>query len=118
MAGFNPTYAGSGDNKRDVYGATEVGVWTITFGASDTYVTGGLALTAATFGLSRPILGLEVIGANTAASVYAYQWNSQTSKLMMLGTGGSTAGTAAYADASSGASMASFAITVRVTTQR
>jgi hypothetical protein len=115
---FNPVYAGSGDNKRDVYGATEVGIWTITFGAGDTYVAGGLALTSALFGLSRPLLCVEVCGVNTAASVWNWVFNTQTGKLMMLGTGGGVAGTAANADATPGTAMANFQVLVKVTTQR
>jgi hypothetical protein len=114
MAGFNPVYAGAGDNKLDVYGATDVAIWTITFGGSDTYTAGGLALVAATFGLSRPILAVEVIGANTAAFGVDWAWNSQTQKLQAEWTGAVLS--AAFAEISG--SIANWAITVRVTTQR
>lgn len=112
---FTPTYAGSGDNKRDVYGATEVGIWTITFSAGDTYVAGGLALAAATFGLSRPILTVEVVGVNTAGFVYGWVWNTQTAKLMGLTVGVSPA---AFVDLVSTTSLTGVVLTVRVTTQR
>jgi hypothetical protein len=115
---FAPTYAGVGDNKRDVYGATEVGIWSITFSGADTYVTGGLALTSATFGLSRPILAVEVLATNTAAGVWYWAFNNQTGKLQMYGTGGGVAGTAAFAEASNATSIANFAIAVIVYTQR
>lgn len=116
---FTPTYAAVGDNKLDAWGATDVATdWTITFSSGDTYVTGGLALVAATFGLSRPIADVQVVAVNTAASVWNWVWNSQTSKLMMLGAGGGVAGTAAFADGGSGTSMTGFVVTVRVVTQR
>lgn len=118
MAGFNPVYAGIGDNKRDVYGATEVGLWSIAFASGDTYTSGGLALVAATFGLSRPILSVELVGANTAAILWNWVWNVQTQKLMMLGAGGGTAGTVPNADATSSQSLTGFIIYVQVTTQR
>lgn len=118
MAGFNPVYAGVGDNKRDVYGATEVAIFTIAFASGDTYTTGGLALTAAIFGLSRPILSVEVIGCNTAAIVWQWMWNVQTQKLMMLGTSGNTVGLAPNADATGSPSLTGFIVTVIVTTQR
>lgn len=81
---FTQVVAGSGDNKRDVYGATDVSICTIAFGAGDTYVAGGLALAAAQFGLSRPILGVVVIGSNTAGIVIEWRWNTQTQKLMAM----------------------------------
>jgi hypothetical protein len=114
MAGFNPVYAGVGDNKRDVYGATEVGIWTITFGASDTYTAGGLALAAATFGLSRPILAVEVIGGNTAQAGVVWSWNTQTGKLQAFWTGAAVSGVLAEISGS----IASWAITILVYTQR
>ena len=115
---MNPVIAGVGDNKRDVYGATEVGIFTLTFGAGDTYVSGGLALTNASFGLSRPLISAEVMGGNTVSTVWNWFWNTQTSKVMMLGSGGGAAGTAANADAANATAMANFAVTVIVTTQR
>jgi hypothetical protein len=115
---FNAVIAGVGDNKRDVYGATDTSVSTITFGAGDTYVAGGLALLAAQFGLSRPIAGIKVIGVNTVASVWDWAWNTQTQKLQMLGAGGGAAGTAAFADATAATAMANFQVTVLVITQR
>ena len=122
MAGFNPTYAPVGDNKLDVYGATEVGIWTITFGASDTYATGGLALTAATFGLSRPIAGINVIGCNTAAITTGIGdnevWNTQTQKLQFEGTSAGTAGAAPIEELANGTSIANAQLTVQIFTQR
>lgn len=116
---FNPTYAAVGDNKIDAWGSTDVATdWTITFATGDTYVAGGLALTAALFGLSRPIADVQVVGVNTAASVWQWRWNTQTQKLMMLGAGGGAAGTAAYADGTVGQSLTGMVVTVRVVTQR
>jgi hypothetical protein len=115
---FNPTYAAVGDNKLDVYGATEVGMWTITFGAGDTYVTGGLALVAATFGLSRPIAGMNVIAINTAALTVGVGdnviWNSQTQKLQFEGVGGGGVGTVPATELNSGISIANMALTIQI----
>jgi len=118
MAGFNPVYAGVGDNKLDVYGATDVAIFTLAFTASDTYLTGGVALAAASFGLSRPILSVEVIGYNTAAAAggMIWIWNTQTSKLMALWTGAVVS--TALAEVTNTTTIASFTLTVRVTTQR
>jgi hypothetical protein len=114
---FAPTYAGVGDNKLDVYGATDVAMWTITFGASDTYVTGGLALVAATFGLSRPIAGVIVIGQNTAMEGILWVWNTTTQKLQAFVTGASSG--AVLAELGSASSLIqSAAITVLIPTQR
>jgi hypothetical protein len=114
---FNPTYTGSGDNKLDVYGATAVAIWTIAFSAADTYVTGGLALLAATFGLSRPILGVEVIGFNTAGTGIVWQWNTTTGKLQAFVTGAASGSLLAELS-SANTAIQSDTITVRVTTQR
>jgi hypothetical protein len=115
---FNPVYTALGDNKRDVYGATEVGMWTITFGAGDTYVTGGLALVAATFGLSRPIAGINVMAINTAALTVGVGdnviWNSQTQKLQFEGAGGGAAGTVGVAELNNGVSIANAALTLQI----
>jgi len=113
MAGFNPVYAGLGDNKLDVYGATDVAIWTITMGASDTYTAGGLALVAATFGLSRPIAGVEVIGVSTAALGVTWMWNVTTQKLT-----GYWSGTASAVFNELSGSIANWVLTVRVTTLR
>lgn len=118
MAGFNPVYAGVGDNKRDVYGATEVGIFTIAFASGDTYVGGGLALTNANFGLSRPILAVEVMGMNTAAIPWNWAWNTQTAKLMMLATTANTIGLAPNEDNPNASSLTGMILTVMVTTQR
>lgn len=115
---FNPVYTPVGDNKYDVYGSTGVAIFDIVFGAGDTYVAGGLALAAATFGLSRPIASVEPMGSNTAATVWNWFWNTQTQKFMMLGAGGGAAGTAANADATAATAMANFSVRVLVTTQR
>lgn len=115
---FNATIAGSGDNKFDVYGATDVSIASITFGGADTYVTNGLALTAAQFGLPRPILGIVFLGGNTAGIVTGLYWNTQTQKLQMLGAGGGVAGTVAFAELANGTSIANFAFTVLVITSR
>jgi len=123
MAGFNPVYAGLGDNKLDVWGSTEIGTWTITFGAADTYVTGGLALTAATFGLSRPIAGMNIIGVNTAAFTVGVGdniiWNSQTQKLQFEGSSSvTTLGAAPIAELASGTPIANVQLTVQIFTLR
>ena len=112
---FNAVLAGVGDNKRDIYGATDVAIWTIAFGAGDTYVAGGLALTAAQFGLSRPIAGVELIGVNTAGFVNDWVWNTQTQKFMGLTVGVSPA---AFVDLVAGTSLTGVVLTVRVTAQR
>lgn len=106
---FTPTYAGSGDNKLDVYGATATAIWTITFSTGDTYVTGGLALVAATFGLSRPILGIVPVATNTAGVIATPTWNSQTSKMQLLVSG---------ADLGSATSLTGVVYTVLIITQR
>jgi hypothetical protein len=111
---FNPVYAAVGDNGRDLYGATPVAIWTVTTGAADTYVAGGLALAAASFGLSRPIAAVEVIGVNTAAIGITWVWNVQTQKLMGFWTG---AGNSAVEAQISG-NIFSFVLTVRVTASR
>lgn len=116
--GFNPILTKVGDGGREVYGATEVGTWQAAFLSTDTYTTGGWALTNATFGLSRPIAGVSVTGANTAAIVWQWQWNIQTSKLQMLGAGGGAAGTVTYADATSAQSLSGFTIQLLVWTIR
>ena len=115
MAGFNPVYAGVGDNKLDVYGATDVAIWTLAFTASDTYLTGGLALVAASFGLSRPIASVEVIGFNTAALGMVWQWNVTTQSLMAFWSAGSAT---TLPQVGNTTTIASFTLTVRVTTQR
>ena len=111
---FNLTYAGAGDNKSDVYGSTPVAIWTIATGAADTYVAGGMALSAASFGLSRPIASVDVIGVNTAALGITWVWNVQTQKLMGFWTG---AGNSAVLAEISG-NIFSFSLTVRVTALR
>ena len=112
---FNPTYAPVGDNKLDVFGATPAAVWTITFGGADTYVAGGLALVASTFGLSRPIAGVLHLGSNTALSVVMLPvWNTQTQKLQLLWTGPAISGVLAEVSGS----IANFAMTVLVLAQR
>lgn len=116
---FNPTYAAIGDNKVDVYGATLTGVWSITFGGSDTYLTGGLALVAATFGLSRPIAGMIQIAINTAAIVANALWNSQTSKLQLQEVNVGLASTPApFQELPNTTSIANFAYTFLIITQR
>lgn len=114
---FNPTYAGVGDNKLDVYGATDVAIWTITMGGADTYLTGGLALTAALFGLSRPILAVEVIAMNTTAQSggMVWQWNFTTQSLMAVWSG---AAAGALPQVTNGTSIANFVLYVKVTVQR
>ena len=106
---FNPVYAGSGDNKLDVFGATDVATFTLSFTTGDTYVAGGLSLTAATFGLSRPILGINAIGTNTAGIIAEPMWNTQTSKLMLLVSG---------ADLGAGTSLTGVSYTLQIFTQR
>jgi hypothetical protein len=111
---YSLTYAGSGDNKLDVYGATPVAIWTITTSGADTYVAGGIPLVAASFGLSRPIGSVEVIGVNTAAIGIVWQWNVTTQKLAGYWTG---AGLSAVLAEISG-NIFSFVLTVRVTALR
>jgi hypothetical protein len=120
---FNPTYAKVGDNGLDVYGATEVGCWTITFGGADTYVTGGLALVSQNFGLSRPIAGVNILGINTAAITLGIGdniiWNTQTQKLQMEGSNATvTAGAAGIQELNNGVSIANLQVTVQVFTLR
>jgi len=115
--GFNPVLAGVGDNKIDVYGATEVGIWTVAFTSTDTYTTGGWAPTAAQFGLSRPILAILVIAQNTAGAGIEWTWNSQTSKLQGFVTG--TAANAVLNELGSASTLIqSVTLTVLVITQR
>lgn len=112
---FAPVYAGVGDNKLDVYGATPAALWTIAFGAGDTYVAGGLPLVAATFGLSRPIAGVLLVGVNTAAFVNGWVWNSQTQKFMGLTVGVSPA---AYVDLVAATALVGVVLTVLVLATR
>jgi len=116
MAGFNATIAGVGDNKLDVYGATDVSISTLTFLSTDTYLTGGYTgLTAAAFGLSRPILSIEVIGMNTAGLGMVWIWNTQTSALMAYWSGTASAVLNQVANTTS---LNGVVLTVRVTGQR
>jgi len=116
MAGFNAVYAGLGDNKTDYLGSIPVAMFTITFGASDTYLTGGLALTAALFGLSRPIAGIIIVGQNTAAGGQDWAWNSQTLKLQAFQS--TTGAPAALVELANTTTIANFALTVLVIAQR
>lgn len=81
MAGFNPTFTGVGDNRLDYMGAIPIAIFDMLFTGTDTYLTGGIALTSANFGLSRPICAVEVMGANTASPGWIWSWNTQTNKL-------------------------------------
>lgn len=80
---FAQVLAGVGDNKLDIFGATPAALFTLTFGGADTYVTGGLSLTGAQFGLSRGIGGILCVGGNSASVVAEPYWNTQTQKLML-----------------------------------
>lgn len=115
---FAPTYTGIGDNKRDIFGATEVGIWTVAFGAGDTYVAGGLALTSALFGLSRPLLGLSIVGQNTAALPWGWMFNTQTVKLQMLATLAAAIGLAPFEENPNATVLTGMVLTVLVFTQR
>lgn len=116
---FSQVIAGSGDNKRDVYGSTDVSIATIAFGAGDTYVAGGLALLAALFGLSRPILGVIVIGSNTAGVGLNWSWNSQTQKLQaLMANVGAINTPVGDVDATVGTVLTGMVLTVLVITQR
>ena len=107
---------GVGDNKRDVYGATEIGVFDMTL--DNSYPAGGYVLTSQTFGVSRPLLAVEPMGGNTASVVWNYFWNTQTSKFQVLGASGGAAGTAANADATAATDLHLITVRVMVTTQR
>lgn len=113
---FNPVFAGLGDNKTDFLGAIPVAMFTITFGAGDTYLTNGLALAAANFGLSRPIAGILVVGKNTAAIGMDFVWNTQTQKLQAIQS--TTGAPAALVEVANATSIASFGLTVLVIAQR
>jgi hypothetical protein len=116
---FNTAFTAVGDGGIDMFGATEVGVnWQLAFTAGSTYVTGGLALTAAQFGLSRPIAYVLFAAYNTAAIVAPAIWNFQTSKMMLLGTTAGAAGTAPYQDLTNGTAIAGFGYLLQVVTQR
>lgn len=117
---FNPTYAGVGDNKLDIYGATPVSIWTIAFSSADTYVTGGLALACVTFGLTTLVsqpAAVEVIGTNTAGLGIVWQWNTTTGKLQAFVTGAASGSLLAELS-SANTAIQSVTITVRVTVQR
>lgn len=117
MSGFNATFAAVGDNGLDAYGATDVGIWTLTFLSTDTYLTNGYTgITAAKFGLSRPILAIEVIGVNTAGVGMTWVWNTQTSALMAFWTGAGLS--AVLAQVTNTTSLSGIVLTVRVTTSR
>jgi hypothetical protein len=116
MSGFNATFAAVGDNGLDVYGATDVAIFTLTFLSTDTYLTNGYTLTAAKFGLSRPILAVEVIGLNTAALGTVWTWNTQTGALMGFWTGAGFS--AVLAEIANTTTLSGFVLTVRVTTKR
>jgi hypothetical protein len=119
---FNPTYAKVGDQGLDVWGATEVGLWTITFGAADTYVTGGLALTAATFGLTTPVsqpVTVLVVGQNTAGEGLFWMWNTQTGKLQAFWDPAESASPQVFAElGSASALIQNVALTVLIIVQR
>lgn len=112
---FTPTYAKLGDSGYDIFGATPVAIYTITFSAGDTYVAGGLPLTAAIFGLSRPLSTVQVIGVNTAAFVTGWQWNTQTQKLMGLTVGATPA---AFVDLVAATALAGYVLTALAMGQR
>lgn len=116
MAGFNPVITFLGDNKRDVYGSTPTAMPVLTFTGTDTYLTGGFALTAALFGLDRPIAGVLVIGGNTANAAIDWEWNTQTQKLMAQWMG--TAFTGVFQEVANATVIANFALTLLVFGQR
>lgn len=112
MAGFNPVFSNVGDDKTDFLGAIPVSIQTLTFAAGDTYLTGGMALLAAQFGMSRPIGGISVIGYNTAGIGIEWFWNTQTQKLQARWTGPAISGV--LAEVGNTTPIAGFAITLLV----
>lgn len=116
MAGFNPVVAGVGDNKQESMGAIPIGMFTLTFTGTDTYLTGGMALTAALFGLSRPIAGIQVVGYNTAALGMEFFWNTQTQKLMARQS--TTGAPAAFVEVANTTTIANFVLTLVIIGQR
>lgn len=107
------TVVAVGDNKRDVYGATEVAMFDVTF--DNSYPAGGYAVVAKTFGLSRPIAGIAFIAVNTAGIVQMFYYNNQTGKIMVLMVGASTA---AFADLTPTTNIATMTVRALVFTQR
>jgi hypothetical protein len=65
----------------DYWGAQPVTVWDITF--DNSYPSGGYTIAAGTVGL-RVIMGVDLVGGNTAALGQEYYWNNVTGKLMVL----------------------------------
>jgi len=116
MAGFNPVVAGLGDNDNDVWGATGVAMFTMTFAAGDTYLTNGFALDKTKFGLSRPIAAVIVCGYNTAGIGMEWFWNAQTQKLQARWTGAAVS--SALAEVTNTTAIAGFVVTILVITQR
>lgn len=58
----------------------------LTFGAADTYVTGGFAVTPATFGFAQAIVFLEPAVSQTGG--YVFQYNPATSKVLVFSAQG------------------------------
>lgn len=58
----------------------------LTFGAADTYVTGGFAVTPATFGFSQAISFVEPAVSNTGG--YVFQYNPATGKILAFSAAG------------------------------
>lgn len=116
MAGFNPVFTGVGDSKHDFCGAIEVAMFDLTFTGTDTYLTNGMALTQANFGMSRPIGGIAIIGYNTAGLGIEWFWNTQTQKLQARGAGAASSGL--LIEVPNTTSIANFAVRVVVFAQR
>lgn len=79
------TWTQQGDEGNMSFGPVPCSVGFVTPDTS--YPTGGYALTAAQLNCGRGIVGMSLLGANTAAAGYVVVWNTQTSKLQIYVAG-------------------------------
>lgn len=77
------TIAKFGDQGFDAWGASDVGIFTLTGDSS--YPAGGYAVTGASFGF-RLLAGIEAIGNNTAGLGLEPYYNTQTAKIQVVST--------------------------------
>jgi hypothetical protein len=92
----------------DVLGRRRVLYADITLDAS--YPTGGYALSAAPFGL-KGIIGMQVLGGNTASGPYEAFYNTQTGNLQVFYSPGGTSPPAGFVEVPNGTNLS--AVTFR-----
>lgn len=81
--------------KSDVPGNLRVGIVSLTFGAADTYVTGGIPLTSATFGFPTKIVNVHPAISQTGG--YLFTWVPSTSSLICFSAPGTQLASASAA---------------------